>query len=59
MFSSAGSEKALFAGGLTDALNEGPVFLSKQVRSEVFLSSDVLRTSEVQIYIASHILSSE
>jgi hypothetical protein len=38
---------------LTDALNEGPVFLSEQVRPEVFFSSDVLRTTKVQICVTS------
>jgi hypothetical protein len=33
--------------GLTDALNERPIFLSEQVCSEMFLSGDILRTSEV------------
>lgn len=38
---------------LTDALDDGPVFLSEQVRSEMFFSSDVLRTTEVQICVTS------
>lgn len=39
---------------LTYALDDGPVSLSEQVRPEMFLSSDVLRTPKVQICAASH-----
>ena len=38
---------------LTDALDEGPVFLSEQVRPEMFFSSIVLRTAKVQICVTS------
>ena len=38
---------------LTDALDDGPVFLSEQVRSEMFFSSDVLRTTKIQICVTS------
>jgi hypothetical protein len=40
---------------LTDALDEGPISLPKQVRPDMFLSSDVLWTAKVQIYAASHV----
>ncbi len=38
---------------LTDALDEGPIFLSEQVRPEMFFSSDVLRTTKIQICVTS------
>jgi hypothetical protein len=38
---------------LTDALDEGPVLLSEQVSPEMFFSSDVLRTTKVQICVTS------
>lgn len=51
----------LFSGGflLTDALDEGPIFLSEQVCPEMFFSSDVLRTTKVQICVASQENASE
>ena len=44
----------ILRGLLTDALDEGPVPLSEQVRPETFLTSVVLRTAKVQICSASH-----
>ena len=44
---------------LTDALDDGPVFHSEQVRPEIFFSSDVPRTIKVQICVASQENASE
>lgn len=58
---SAISTSFLFSSGflLTDALDEGPIFLSEQVCPEMFFSSDVLRTTKVQICVASQENASE
>ena len=44
---------------LTDALDDGPVFHSEQVRPEIFFSSDVPRTIKVQICVSTQENASE